>query len=119
MNTGCWMCAILVPGFALIGLLFGILKERAAKFVAGFNMLPQNEQNLYNKAGIAKGIRNSCLLWALIMLIGAAGCYFLSGYFAIPTYLVWLILFFKDLHVDAHKAFEKYLQTSVEQSMKH
>lgn len=54
MNIGFGMCIVLVPGFALVGLLFGIFKERSARFVLG-------------------------------------------------------ILFFKDVHFDTYKAFEKYL----------
>ena len=30
-------------------------------------------------------------------------------YIAIPTYIIWLVLFFREVHFDNHKAFEKYL----------
>ncbi len=36
MNIGAWMCGVLVIPFAIVGLLFGLLKEKATKFVAGF-----------------------------------------------------------------------------------
>lgn len=35
--------------------------------------------------------------------------YVLTPYMAIPVFIIWLILFFKEVHFDAHKAFEKYL----------
>ena len=40
----------MVPVFALAGLLFGILKERAARFVSGFSTLPKEEQEMYVRA---------------------------------------------------------------------
>lgn len=110
MNIGVWLCIVLVPCFAVIGILFGIFKEKSAKFVSGFNSLPKAEQELYDKSYLARDMRNSCLLWALIMLIGTVGSLFLSGYFAILAYAVWGVLFFKDVHIDAHKAFKKYLR---------
>ena len=30
-------------------------------------------------------------------------------YMAIPTYIIWLVLFFREVHFDNHKAFKKYL----------
>lgn len=109
MNIGFLMCIILVPGFAFIGLLFGVFKEKATRFVSGFNTLPEKEKALYDKAYIARDIRDSCFMWAAIMLIGALGSLFLTPYFAIVAYIVWGVLFFKDVHFDTHKAFEKYL----------
>ena len=39
MNIGFWLCGVLVIPFVIIGVLFAIFKERAAKFVSGFNSL--------------------------------------------------------------------------------
>ena len=44
--------------------LFAIFKERAAKFVSGFNSLPKEEQALYDKAHISRDIKNQCFTWA-------------------------------------------------------
>ena len=71
MNIGFGSCIILAILFVIIGVLFAIFKEKAAKFVSGFNSF--------------------------------------SKYIAIPTYIIWLILFFREVHFDNHKAFEKYL----------
>ena len=35
MNIGFWSCIILVIPFLIIGVLFAIFKEKAAKFVSG------------------------------------------------------------------------------------
>ena len=109
MNIGFWTCGILVIPFAVIGVLFAIFKEKAAKFVSGFNSLSKEEQMLYDKAYISRDVRNQCFLWSAIMLIGSVLSYFVTTYFAIPTFIVWLFLLFKEVHFDTHKAFEKYL----------
>lgn len=46
MNIGFWACIILVILFAIIGLIFAIFKEKAAKFVSGFNSFSKEEQTL-------------------------------------------------------------------------
>ena len=109
MNIGFGICGVLVIPFVIIGVLFAIFKEKAAKFVSGFNSLPKEEQALYDKAHISRDIKNQCFTWAGIMLIGAVLSYFLTSYMAIPAFIVWFILFFKEVHFDTHKAFEKYL----------
>ena len=76
---------------------------------------PPEEQNfpmvmeMYDKAYISRDIRNQCFMWAIIMLAGALLSCFLTPYIAIPTYIIWLVLFFREVHFDNHKAFEKYL----------
>ena len=109
MNVGFWLCGVLVIPFAIIGVLFAIFKEKAAKFVSGFNSFSKEEQALYDKARISRDIRNQCITWTAIMFIGALLSYFLSPYMAVPAFIIWLVLFFKDVHFDNHKAFEKYL----------
>ena len=109
MNIGFWLCGVLVILFVIIGVLFAIFKEKAAKFVSGFNSLPKEEQALYDKAHISRDIKNQCFTWAGIMLVGAVLSYFLIPYMAIPAFIIWLVLFFKEVHFDTHKSFEKYL----------
>lgn len=41
------MCGVIVIPFAIVGLIFGILKERETKFVAGCNSFSEKEQDLY------------------------------------------------------------------------
>ena len=109
MNIGFWSCIVLVIPFVIIGALFAIFKGKAAKFVSGFNSFSKEEQALYDKAHISRDIRNQCFIWTAIMLAGALLSCFLSPYMAIPTYIIWLVLFFKEVQFNNHKAFEKYL----------
>lgn len=109
MNIGAWMCGVLIIPFLMIGVLFAIFKEKAAKFVSGFNSLSKEEQELYDKAYISRDIRNQCFTWSAIMFIGTALSYFITSYMAIPAFIIWGIMFFKEVHFDTHKSFEKYL----------
>lgn len=109
MNIGFWMCGVLVIPFLIIGVLFAILKEKAAKFVSGFNSLSKDEQLLYDKAYISRDIRNQSFTWSVIMFFGAVLSYFVSSYMAILAFITWGIMFFKEVHLDTHKAFKKYL----------
>lgn len=109
MNKGFWFCIILAISFVIIGVLFAIFKEKAAKFVSGFNSFSKEEQELYDKAQISRDIRNQCFIWTVIMLAGALLSYFLTPYMAIPIFIIWLVLFFREVHFDNYKAFEKYL----------
>ncbi|MCR4694165.1 MAG: DUF3784 domain-containing protein [Pseudobutyrivibrio sp.] len=109
MNIGVWMCGVLVLPFAIVGLLFGIFKEKATKFLAGFNSFSESEQALYDRAAISRDIRNQCYIWSALMLVGTILSYAITTYMAIPTFIIWFILFFKDTHIDVHKAFDKYL----------
>ena len=70
MNIGAYMCGVLVMPFAIVGLLFGIFKEKATKFVAGFNTFSDEEQAMYDRAAISRDIRNQCFIWSALMLGG-------------------------------------------------
>lgn len=109
MNIGFWMCVALGVLFMIIGLPFVIFKEKAAKFVSGFNTLSKEKQRLYDKAYISRDMRNQCFIWAVIMFIGAVLSYFVTPYMAIPAFIIWLVVFFKQIYLDLDKAFEKYL----------
>lgn len=108
MNIGVYLCGILAVPFAFVGVLFAVFKEKAASFVSGFNTLPKKEWERYDRAAISRDVRNQCFLWSAVMLAGAALSYFVSPYMAIPAFVIWVVLFLRDIHLDARKAFEKY-----------
>ena len=53
MNIGFGSCIILAILFVIIGVSFAIFKEKAAKFVSGFNSFSKEEQSLYDKVQIS------------------------------------------------------------------
>lgn len=107
MNIGFVACIILAVLFLVLGIIFALLKEKGAYFVSGFRTL--NHPEKYDKAYISLYMRNQCFTYALILFLGAILSYFISAIIAIPTYVLWGILLFKSVHLDAEKAFEKYL----------
>ena len=102
-------CIVLDVPFAIIGILFAIFKEKVTKFVSGFNSFSKEEQALYNKAQFSYDMRNQCFIWSASLFTGAFLSYFISSYIAIPSFIIWILLFFKEVHFDNQKAFEKYL----------
>ena len=108
MNIGAVMCSLLGGLFLLMGLLFAALKEKAAMLISGFNTLPREKRALYDTARMSRDQRNSFLLWAAVLAAGAALSRFVSQGFAIAAFAVWLVLFFRDVHFNAEKAFAKY-----------
>lgn len=108
MNVGMVACLTLGIFFLVFSICFAILKEKGAILVSGFNSFSKAEREKYDQKRISLDMRNSFFLWAMILFIGALFSYFVSPYFAIPAFIIWLILFFKDVHISAKKAFEKY-----------
>lgn len=107
MNVGFVACITLAVLFLVLGIIFALLKEKGAYFVSGFRTL--NHPEKYDKAYISLDMRNQCFIYFVILSIGAILSYFISAVISIPTYIIWAIVFFKSVHLDAEKAFEKYL----------
>lgn len=103
-----YACFGLAIVFLTLAALLTILGDKGAMLIGGFNTLSATQRNLYDRDKIVKAMRNSLLLWALILGIGGLLSYFVSQYFAILAFIVWLIVFFKNFHWDAKKAFERY-----------
>ena len=108
MNIGLISCLIMGGLFLIVASIFALLKEKGAILISGFNSLSKKEREKYNQKKISQDMRNSLFLWRLVFLIGAVLCYFISQYTAIVAFIVWIILFFRDVHFDTEKAFAKY-----------
>ena len=107
------MIRVAINGFGRIGRLALRRIEKTSSIEKTNEMInntfSEKEQAMYDRAAISLDIRNQCFLWSAIMLAGTVLSLVLSPYMAILAFIVWGILFFKDTHMDAHKAFEKYL----------
>lgn len=108
MNIGMVACLALGIIFLVFSICFAILKEKGAILVSGFNSFSKAEREKYDQKRISLDMRNSFFLWTMILFIGALFSYFVSQYYAIIAFIIWLIIFFKDAHISATKAFEKY-----------
>ncbi|WP_315122002.1 DUF3784 domain-containing protein [uncultured Clostridium sp.] len=101
-------CLIFAAFFGILGVIFALLKEKGAILISGFNTLSKEEREKYDKKKMSIDMRNSFFLWFGILFLGAALSYFSSNVFAMIAIVIWIILFFKDVHLDLEKAFGKY-----------
>lgn len=108
MNTGFIVCGGACLLFLLLTLFFAIFKEKSVMLISGFNTMPKDKRELYDKEKLSRDHRNIFLIWAIIQGIGAVLAYYISQYIAIAAFIIWLILFFKNVHLDEEKAFGKY-----------
>lgn len=108
MNIGLIACLAFAAIFGIMGLVFALLKEKGAMLVSGFNTLPKAKREQYDKKKISSDQRNMLFLWTVIMLLGAVLSYFITEYMAVIAFLVWIVFFFREVHVDEEKAFGKY-----------
>lgn len=108
MNIGLVACLAMGGMFLIFAIVFALLKEKGAALISGFNSISKQERENYNQAKMSKDMRNSFLLWFAIFAVGGISSYLLSPYIAIVSFVLWFILFFKDVHFDTEKAFGRY-----------
>ena len=108
MNIGTNSCLFMAILFGFMAIVFALLKEKGAMLIGGFNTLPKEEREKYDKERMSCDQRNAFVVWMVVFVIGALVSYFVSTYAVIVASIIWLILFFKDFHFDTEKAFGKY-----------
>lgn len=108
MNIGVIACLFFVILFILILGIFSILGEKSTILISGFNLKSKDEIEKYNKEKIIKDYKKYFIIWIVIFLLGALGSYYISQYCSVISFIIWLIIFFKDVHLDEEKAFGKY-----------
>lgn len=101
-------CLVFAVFFGIMAVIFALMKEKGAMLISGFNTLPEEEREKYDKMKMSTDMRNSFFLWFVITLSGAVLSHLFGKYFAIISIGIWAILFFKDVHIDPDKAFAKY-----------
>ena len=107
MNIGFISCSLLGGLFLLLWLLFTLLGDRAALLISGFNTLPPEKRAQYDISRMCRDQRGAFLLWAAVLAAGAALSRFVSQYCAIATFEMWLLPFFREVHFEGEKDFEK------------
>lgn len=95
MNVWAIACLILSVPFGIMTVIFTLLKQKGAILISGFNTLPKEEREEYDKRKMSIDMRNSLYLWFGILLLGAVLAYFFSNYFAMIAIIIWIILFSK------------------------
>lgn len=107
MNSLGIMCLILSVIFLILGLIFALLKEKATILISGFNFKSKEERKQYDQVSLSLDHRNLFLFWSMLFFIGAL-CSMVSQIISIIIFLVWFILFCREVHFDDEKAFGKY-----------
>ena len=102
------LCGVMTLLFLIMGIVFSILKEKGAMLISGFNTLPKEKRDLYDRKKMSQDQKRQCFLWAGIFLLGGITSLFFTPYCGGIAFFIWLILFFKEVHLDAEKAFQKY-----------
>lgn len=108
MGKEVMMCGTASFLFLLLAFVFTCLKEKAAMLISGFNTLSKEERKKYDTERMSRDQRNLFLIWAAILGAGALLSCFISKYMAVIAFVIWLVVFFRDVHLDEEKAFGKY-----------
>lgn len=108
MNIGTITCIVMAVMFLIFSIIFALLKEKGAILISGFNSLSKEKREKYDKLKMSKDMRNLNLAWSTLFIIGGILSHFASPYIAIIFFIIWLILFFREVHFDTEKAFGKY-----------
>ena len=99
---------IMTITFFIFGLIFAISKEKGASLIAGYNFKPKEERKKYNEKQMSKDMRNTFFIYSLIFLVGTVATYIWGKIWFWISFIIWLIYFFKNFHIDDEKAFGKY-----------
>ena len=103
------MCGVMSIIFWGMALLFALLKGKAAILISGFNTMPKEQRKQYDRERMSKDQRNAFILWAVILGSGSLLSELTSSEnAAIAAGIIWLVIFFRDVHLDEEKAFGKY-----------
>jgi hypothetical protein len=107
-NIGFCTCISILPVFIIFSLVFHFAGEKSLSLISGFNSFSEEQRAEYDTAKLIKDYRNNFIIWSLLMVAGAVFSYFISGYCAIPAFIILMISVFKDFHMFPEDAFSKY-----------
>ncbi|MBR3019224.1 MAG: DUF3784 domain-containing protein [Clostridia bacterium] len=94
--------------FLIFAVIFAVRKAKACKLIGGFNFFTEAQQAKYDCARIVRDyFKLFCILTA-VMFIGSILCLWLSWWAYGVSIAAMLFLLFRDFHIYAEKAFEKY-----------
>ena len=92
----------------LLALLFAALGEKGAMLVSGFNTMPKDKREQYDKARISKDQRNLFFFWSGLWAAGTLMVCLISEAMIYVIVVIQVVLFFREVHLDEEKAFGKY-----------
>jgi hypothetical protein len=102
------ICLLMMGIFLLLGLLFALLKEKACMLISGYNFKTAEERKDYDEERLSRDMRNFLFVCGGIFLLGGIAAFLWGIVCFWISLIVWLIYFFKNVHMDDEKAFGKY-----------
>lgn len=108
MSTGTIACLVMAVLFFIFALIFALLEERVAILISGFNSFSKEKRAKYDQIKISRDMRNRWFLWTGLFAVGAILSHFISQTVAIFIFVIWGVLFIREVHFDTEKAFGKY-----------
>ncbi len=109
MEAIIYSCIAVSVIFWIMAAVFAVLKGKAAILISGFNTMPKEQREQYDRERMSRDMRNMLALWAVVSGAGGVLAYlFSSASMAVISMIVVLILFFREVHLDEEKAFGKY-----------
>lgn len=94
--------------FLILGLIFAIMKEKGTRLIAGYNFKRKEERKKYDEKQMSKDMRNILFTYSLIFLAGTVATYIWGKIWFWISFIIWLVYFLKNFHIDDEKAFGKY-----------
>ena len=104
-----YSCMAVSAVFWVMAAVFAVLKGKAAILISGFNTMPKEQREKYDREQMRRYMLNTLALWADVSGAGGVLAYlFSSAGIAVISMIAVLILFFREVHLDEEKAFRKY-----------
>lgn len=94
--------------FLIFAVIFAVRKEKACKLIGGFSFFTEAQQARYDKARLARDYCKLFIWLTAVVLLGAVLCLILGWPAFVAAIAAMLFLVFRDFHINAEKAFEKY-----------
>ncbi len=109
MEAIIYSCIAVSVIFWIMAAVFAVLKGKAAILISGFNTMPKEQREQYDRERMSRDMRNTLALWAVVSGAGGVLAYLFSSVgIAVFSMITVLILFFREVHLDEEKAFGKY-----------
>lgn len=87
---------------------FSLLKGHAAVFVIGFLSIPEEKRKQYDTDRLVKDVRDSFAVSALVLAVGFVLGITVHVFCSAFLFIMWLLVFFRNVNLDKEQAFEKY-----------
>ncbi len=111
-ETGIGLAIILAATgalFLVFAVIFTVQKEKACRLIGGFNFFSQEQQARYDRAAIARDYKKLFAWWTAGAFLFAVLAFWFAWWAFGAAAVLFLISIGKEMHIDAEKAFEKYM----------